>query len=196
MSTYLIEFSGETDHHVSGNNVNIVVWSLMENLMAVVCGSLPALRPYVDPWVPRISVTWPKSRGSSKATPKHTDNSTANSDTLYSPSTYGADYKKYSYPMPPRSPQNSYGRWKESHPVEEEDEEDQHPLDDLEVGMASVMVVSRKTPDLLERGRKSPDAVELQGQSSESETELIIQGNRASVAHSQNQRSSTGAKQN
>ncbi|KAF7537577.1 hypothetical protein G7054_g3594 [Neopestalotiopsis clavispora] len=186
----------DESHDSTWNNVNIVVWSLMENLMAVVCGSLPALRPYVDPWVPRISVTWPKSRGSSKATPKHTDNSTANSDTLYSPSTYGADYKKYSYPMPPRSPHNSYGRWKESHPVEEEDEEDQHPLDDLEVGMASVMVVSRKTPDLLERGRKSPDAVELQGQSSESETELIIQGNRASVAHSQNQRSSTGAKQN
>ncbi|ETS83104.1 hypothetical protein PFICI_04980 [Pestalotiopsis fici W106-1] len=185
----------DESHDSTWNNVNIVVWSLIENLMAVVCGSLPALRPYVDPWIPRISVTWPKSRGSSKGTPKHTDNSTANSDTLYSPSTYGADYKKYSYPMPPRSPHNSYGRWKESHPVEEEDEEDQHQLDDLEVGLASVMVVSRKTPDLLERGRKSPDAIE-QGQSSESETELIIQGNRASAAYSQNQRSSTGAKQN
>lgn len=153
-----------------------MVWSLIENLMAVVCGSLPSLRPYVDPWIPRISVTWPKSRGSSKATPKQTDNSTANSDTLYSPSVYHGDYRKYSYPPPPRSP--SYGRWKESHPV---GEDDARHSDDVELGMASVMIVSRKGPD-------AAAAVE-QSRSSESETELIIQGNRKSGAHIQNQRS-------
>ncbi|KAI4602559.1 hypothetical protein KJ359_009807 [Pestalotiopsis sp. 9143b] len=165
-------------------DVDVVVWSLIENLMAVVCGSLPSLRPYVDPWIPRVSVTWPKSRGSSKATPKHaTDNSTANSDTLYSPSVYHGDYRKYSYPPPPRSP--SYGRWKESHPV---GEDDPHHSDDVELGLASVMIVSRKSPEAA--------APVEQSRSSESETELIIQGNRASGAHIKNQRSGERAAEN
>ncbi|KAK6212456.1 hypothetical protein LQW54_005230 [Pestalotiopsis sp. IQ-011] len=165
-------------------DVDVVVWSLIENLMAVVCGSLPSLRPYVDPWIPRVSVTWPKSRGSSKATPKHaTDDSTANSDTLYSPSVYHGDYRKYSYPPPPRPP--SYGRWKESHPV---GEDDPHHSDDVELGLASVMIVFRKGPE-------AAAAVE-QSRSSESETELIIQGNRASGAHMKNQRSGERAAEN
>lgn len=139
--------------------------------MAVVCGSLPALRPYVDPLIPRISVTWPRSKGSRDSS-KRTGYSTGNSDAIYSPSTHAADYRKFSYPMTPISPNGTIGQWKHSHPVRQ-----QNPTTaDLEAGMR---------PVLEERD------------SSESETRLIIQGNRTSNTYdpkvsAYNQDESTG----
>ncbi|KAK9799924.1 putative Extracellular membrane protein CFEM domain-containing protein [Seiridium cardinale] len=146
-------------HDATWNDVDVVVWSLIENLMAVVCGSLPALRPYVDPWIPRITITWPRSKGS-RSSSKPKGNSTGNSDTVYSPSAYGADYNKHSYPMSPQARDGAAGQWKQSHPVRQP---------------------ARNWVDVLEASSRIYGMEE--GASSESETDLIIQGNRASAAH-------------
>ncbi|KAI1853950.1 hypothetical protein JX266_001091 [Neoarthrinium moseri] len=144
-------------------DVDVVVWSLIENFMAVVCGSLPALRPYVDRWIPKVTVTWPgskRSRGSSK----QTGNSTGNSNRLYSSNTLD-DYKKGSFVLSSLSPTSPTGQWKELTVEPRMPPRTDADTKDLEAGFA---------PSEAPLGRES---------SSESENDLIIQGHRVSVTY-------------
>lgn len=47
---------------IVGDNVDVIIWSLIELLTAVFLGSLPPLRPWIIRLVPRVSVSWTKTR--------------------------------------------------------------------------------------------------------------------------------------
>ncbi|KAH8901235.1 hypothetical protein GQ53DRAFT_674412 [Thozetella sp. PMI_491] len=69
---YIVQFSKTYD--TTWDNVDIVVWSMIELLCAVVCGSLPPLRPWFGPLFPSISITWKKRSGQpgSRSNPSRT----------------------------------------------------------------------------------------------------------------------------
>ncbi|KAI0128368.1 hypothetical protein BJ170DRAFT_324852 [Xylariales sp. AK1849] len=50
-------------YDASYQHVDVIVWSLIELICVVVCGSLPALRPYLNYLFPRLGVTRQKSNG-------------------------------------------------------------------------------------------------------------------------------------
>lgn len=91
------------------------MWSLIELLCFVVGSSIPALRPYVDPWVSRVTKTlsWGGTgRGSGGPSKVTGASSTVNSNTTFN------DLKKGrgSYAMSsvsPASPTSPSGHWKE-----------------------------------------------------------------------------------
>lgn len=62
----------------SGDDIDFVVWSLIELLCIVVCGSLPALRPYFRSIVPKLTATWRRSTQSMKRTRTSTTRRSAN----------------------------------------------------------------------------------------------------------------------
>ncbi|KAI0156246.1 hypothetical protein BJ166DRAFT_532396 [Pestalotiopsis sp. NC0098] len=65
--SYLIKLNGDTDE--TWNNVDVTVWSLIEILCTVVCGSIPAMRPLLSRAVPSVnlSVSWQRrSKGSNQ----------------------------------------------------------------------------------------------------------------------------------
>lgn len=118
------------------------------------CGSLPALRPYIDPWIPRISISWSRTRtypgrsgynGGTGAT-NHTSQSKRS--------------KKNSFAMAPISPPTQAMDWK---PLPGEPDGQEKVPKDLETGV-------------LRRN-------EAGSSESESENDLIIQGNGAQVAY-------------
>lgn len=83
--SYLVKLNGDTDEtckalpltsiyesrtdNSTGNNVDVTVWSLIEILCTVVCGSIPAMRPLLSRAVPSVnlSVSWQRrSKGSNR----------------------------------------------------------------------------------------------------------------------------------
>ncbi|CCF37047.1 integral membrane protein [Colletotrichum higginsianum] len=105
---YLVQFSNTYD--TTWDNVDIVVWSIIEEMCAIICGSLPPLRPWFSPFIPSIRVTW-KSTKFSKNNSRSTSN-TARDSTLRSASKgapgqdsrsahldYDPDSKDFSYPL-------------------------------------------------------------------------------------------------
>ncbi|KAK6066485.1 CFEM domain-containing protein [Seiridium cupressi] len=61
---YLVRLNWSYD--LSWDETDVVVWSLIELLCIVVCGNLPALRPFVGALIPKISATWRRSTQSLK----------------------------------------------------------------------------------------------------------------------------------
>ncbi|KAM0818423.1 putative Extracellular membrane protein CFEM domain-containing protein [Seiridium cardinale] len=57
---YLVMFANTFDS--TWDNVDVIIWSLIELLTAVFLGSLPPLRPWVNKIVPKITVIWSKPR--------------------------------------------------------------------------------------------------------------------------------------
>lgn len=60
---YLAMFANTFDS--TWDNVDVIIWSLIELLTAVFLGSLPPLRPWINKGVPRISDTWNQPSGNS-----------------------------------------------------------------------------------------------------------------------------------
>lgn len=55
-----------SDWLLLGDEIDVVIWSLIELLFIIVCGSLPALRPYFRSLMPRLTATWRRSTQSLK----------------------------------------------------------------------------------------------------------------------------------
>jgi hypothetical protein len=148
----------------TGATVDTVIWSLIELLCAVVCSSMPALRPYVDPWITRVASTLSigGTRGGSRVS-----KSTGPTSTVTSNATYN-DLKKgrSSYAMSALSPTSPSGHWKEL------DDE----LQMLEPAALRAFHSRTKSGDL-EAGSRSFHETQLRdGLTSDSENELIFQG--------------------
>ncbi|GJD00994.1 integral membrane protein [Colletotrichum higginsianum] len=93
-----------------GDNVDIVVWSIIEEMCAIICGSLPPLRPWFSPFIPSIRVTWKStkfSKNNSRSTSNTARNSTLRSASKGAPGQnsrsahldYDPDSKDFSYPL-------------------------------------------------------------------------------------------------
>ncbi|WQF86326.1 Putative extracellular membrane protein, CFEM [Colletotrichum destructivum] len=93
-----------------GDNVDIVVWSIIEEMCAIICGSLPPLRPWFAPFIPSIRVTWKStkfSKNNSRSTSNTARNSTLRSASKGTPGQkgrsahldYDQDSKVLSYPL-------------------------------------------------------------------------------------------------
>ncbi|KAI1340337.1 hypothetical protein F5Y15DRAFT_54756 [Xylariaceae sp. FL0016] len=106
---YLVQFS--TTYDTTWDNTDVIVWSLIELLCAIICGCLPPLRPWLNPLIPRIAVTWARTTtGRSGSRPG--GNSTGESSTYYGSKAFSDSQKKNaSYPLAPISPDG--GGWKE-----------------------------------------------------------------------------------
>ncbi|KAK9781745.1 putative Extracellular membrane protein CFEM domain-containing protein [Seiridium cardinale] len=81
---YLAKLSGDYDD--PWNHVDVTVWSLIEILCLIVCGSIPAMRPLLARAIPTInlSITWQKQSRTTNPTPKASQPSTGNSASAYS----------------------------------------------------------------------------------------------------------------
>ncbi|KAK9789107.1 putative Extracellular membrane protein CFEM domain-containing protein [Seiridium cardinale] len=70
---YLVQFSKTLDS--TFDNVDAIVWSMIELTCIIVCGSLPPLRPWFGKLIPSIetikSVSWPGARSRSKSNPSN-----------------------------------------------------------------------------------------------------------------------------
>ncbi|KAF3020141.1 hypothetical protein E8E14_008559 [Neopestalotiopsis sp. 37M] len=83
--SYLVKLAGDTDE--TWNNVDVTVWSLIEILCTIVCGSIPAMKPLLARAVPSVnlSVSWQKnSKGSSHQYAKASQPSTGTSQSSQS----------------------------------------------------------------------------------------------------------------
>ncbi|KAI1842862.1 hypothetical protein JX266_010880 [Neoarthrinium moseri] len=59
---YLVMFANTFD--ATWDNVDVIVWSLIELLTAVFLGSLPPLRPWVNKIIPKVTGSWSRTRSS------------------------------------------------------------------------------------------------------------------------------------
>ncbi|KAF7534149.1 hypothetical protein G7054_g6453 [Neopestalotiopsis clavispora] len=109
--SYLVKLAGDTDE--TWNNVDVTVWSLIEILCTIVCGSIPAMKPLLARAVPSVnlSVSWQKnSKGSSHQYAKASQPSTGTSQ---SSQNYNRSYdRKSDIWMDSLPPTTIQGSWK------------------------------------------------------------------------------------
>lgn len=126
--SYLVKLAGDTDETCmdlanpllrkisltsTGNNVDVTVWSLIEILCTIVCGSIPAMKPLLARAVPSVnlSVSWQKnSKGSSHQYAKASQPSTGTSQSSQS---HNRSYdRKSDIWMDSLPPTTIQGQWK------------------------------------------------------------------------------------
>jgi hypothetical protein len=155
------------------DNVDIVVWSLIELLCTVICGSLPALRPYLGRLIPRITMTWHSTAKGSKSSSRPAGNLTGRSSTSYSTTTYDYDQNKgTSYVMSPITPRGPSAPWEE--------------LPDIPKVPSlpkSAVVRSKTKAHMHDIGAIGPAGSSSGSVQNGSEKDLVIQGNRVYVTY-------------
>ncbi|KAH8199612.1 hypothetical protein TruAng_006205 [Truncatella angustata] len=104
---YMVMFANTFDS--TWDNVDVIIWSLIELLTAVFLGSLPPLRPWIVKLVPRVHMSWNKTSTNKSGSrfPPADQGGSVDKESMNTKSSHDASESTAFYNQPPKPPRYS-----------------------------------------------------------------------------------------